>query len=315
MGEAKRRRAAISRDGAIPDDIKHDIAKVVRSITWELVDDNGGGSGGMCFFRAMTGCAVLCYLDFVPRVAMGGMVYRCGPDPRRDVVAFCGPGNVAYTLPDGRVLGHSFIEVGNDIVDFSVGDWRENAATIPDVKLDPDEPDLPPPQWTASPPDFFWAAQKTFSPEPGQHTPDIGRAWYTGFAGEPRNATQASKAFIDHYLPRIDAVIKHGIAFYALRERLSGYVRGEQRRDPANAIAMRYADFMRLLTKEVPPEMRDDVIYVPRIPHNAAEAAAMASMMTIFCDMTGPPDQAQPRTYAGYTDDELRRNRPAVIVS
>ena len=55
-----------------------------------------------------------------------------------------------------------------------------------------------------------------------------------------------------------------------------------------------------------------DLVYVPRIPLDAAEADAMLRMMTITVDATQPvpdPSNFDPesalKTYAGYTDQEL----------
>jgi hypothetical protein len=56
-------------------------------------------------------------LNIPCRIALGGLVYRIGPDPVRDVVAFCGPGNVGCMR--GPVLaGHTWLEVGDDVAHF-----------------------------------------------------------------------------------------------------------------------------------------------------------------------------------------------------
>ena len=90
MGEAKRRRAmAQHMANSFADDIKRDIAKTVRSIEWLLPDRR---PAGMCFFRTMFGTITLNRLDIPAKPALGGMIYRAGPDEERDVVAFCGPG-------------------------------------------------------------------------------------------------------------------------------------------------------------------------------------------------------------------------------
>ena len=129
MGEAKRRRAmAQHMANSFPDDIKRDIAKTVRSIEWLLPDRR---PAGMCFFRTMSG--TINRLDIPAKPALGGMIYRAGPDEERDVVAFCGPGN-AGTRIGSSFLGHWFIMSGDDIVDFSVGDWK--ALTAPGMLQD-----------------------------------------------------------------------------------------------------------------------------------------------------------------------------------
>jgi hypothetical protein len=57
------------------------------------------------------------------------------------------------------------------------------------------------------------------------------------------------------------------------------------------------------------------LVYVPRIPTDTNEAAAMLKMTTLLADLTDPTDpEGSIRTYAGYTDDELRRGKPVVMV-
>jgi hypothetical protein len=75
------------------------------------------------------------------------------------------------------------VRSGHDVVDFSVGDWRREAT--PDMLLDlgPMRDDLGTIQWTVEPPDFFWLAETTVAPIAGQYTPEIGRAYYTGWRG------------------------------------------------------------------------------------------------------------------------------------
>jgi hypothetical protein len=134
----KQRRAEASRtrkaeqslptwSGPVPEDIKRDIAKVVRSV--DLADD--GSDKGGCFFRAMVGWVALMLLGIAAKPALGGMVYRAGPDEYSDVVAFCGEGNVGRQLPDSDagLLGHFFLVSGNNLVDFSVRDWKEQSRT------------------------------------------------------------------------------------------------------------------------------------------------------------------------------------------
>ena len=103
---------------SLPNDLRADIAKTVRNV--DLIN----GSGGLCFFRSLIGIEFLRLLGIPATLTLGGMVYRVGPDPRRDVVAFCGPGNVGQFISGQGILGHYWIESGSDVIDFSVGDWR-----------------------------------------------------------------------------------------------------------------------------------------------------------------------------------------------
>jgi hypothetical protein len=72
---------------AVPEDLKIDIAKTVRTVDWRQVIPDGG----LCFWRNMTGVYVLTELDIPARLQSGGMIFRTGPDEVRDALAFCGP--------------------------------------------------------------------------------------------------------------------------------------------------------------------------------------------------------------------------------
>jgi hypothetical protein len=153
----------------IPDDLRADIAASIRS--FHMMSDEGG----LCMFRTVIGYRFLCHLGIPARIAFGGMVYRVGPHPERDVVSFCGPGNVGQLHPDGGMLGHCWIENGDDVLDFSVGDWR---TCCPE-----DELILGPVQWEIEPPEYFWLPKNSVNAIAGQHIPELGRAYYTGWRG------------------------------------------------------------------------------------------------------------------------------------
>ena len=191
----------------IPDDIKTDIAKIVRSIGYAGVD------GGQCFYRAVAGAATMSLLDLPVDMVFGGMVYRAGPDPMRDVVAFCGPGNLGTRTSTG-ILGHYFLTYGDEVVDFSAGDWM--TTKYPEHPLD----EVGKIQWTAPPPRFFWQSEASLRPDATAKTPELGHAWYTG----AHNAPPASADLLDdirkitkEMVPFISHEIKEE---YALRERL-----------------------------------------------------------------------------------------------
>jgi hypothetical protein len=200
----------------IPVDVKTDIAKVVRSVDWRPTIPEGG----LCFFRAVTGWLVLTDLEIPATPALGGMVYRAGLDEQRDVLTFCGPGNVGCTI-HGRFLGHYWVLSGNDFVDFSVGDWKENAYGLEEY-CPPGMQPLDPIQWTAPElPAFFWADRSLFAST--GHTPSLGKAWYTGFAGGSRTSDKFMKQ-IDDFIPTLRAARKGHLLkayeYYALKERL-----------------------------------------------------------------------------------------------
>lgn len=168
MGEAKRRNSIIQ---DIPPARRADIAHVVRS--FEMVT----GRGGTCSFRACLGHHVLNRLGIRSTIVFGAMLYRAGPHPMRDVVAFCGPGN----KPLAGVLAHCWLHCGNDLIDFSVGDWQPQASRVVDSAFDrlPTGETLEPIQWTAPAlPDFWWRPRSSFDPWQPTGEPKLGEAWY-----------------------------------------------------------------------------------------------------------------------------------------
>jgi hypothetical protein len=136
--------------------------------------------GGTCAFRALCGQMVLSWRGVRSRLVWGGMLYRAGPDEISDVVAYVGPGNAAlWRVPGTGSIAHAWLEVGADLVDFSPGDWREKPALVLDNELDLllNGVPLPPIQWTALPPDYFWQSKASLTdPWRPVRTPDLGQA-------------------------------------------------------------------------------------------------------------------------------------------
>ena len=162
----------------IPDDLRRDIAQTVRDVEFD-----SGTPGGRCFYRAIIGRKFLRSLGIAGDLCLGGMVYRAGSDPERDIVEFCGPGGVGQMI-DGKLMGHYWIEHGHDIIDFSAGDWRGDMIPELEINLDPDDSsDLGPIQWDVEPPECLWLPSKGAKPIRGEPTPPVGRAYYTGWAG------------------------------------------------------------------------------------------------------------------------------------
>ena len=81
----------------LPPSVKNDIAKVVRSLEWKAKDQEAG----FCMFRTMTGLTVLTMLGIPSTLIRGAMLFRAGPDQRRDMVAFCGPDNRSIACHPG----------------------------------------------------------------------------------------------------------------------------------------------------------------------------------------------------------------------
>jgi len=230
LGKDAKKKIAMSTTSTIvlPDDIKHDIAKTVRSIEWTVFDVDGTAvDGGMCFYRAASGAVTLHLLDIWAKPALGGMVYRAGPDEYRDVVAFCGPGNVGtIKTAEHHMLGHYFVVSGDDIIDFSVGDWKETitAGKMSEVMVPGVDP-LGAIQWTAPPlPEFFWAPRARFEPVPEMRTPELGQAWYTGFASpQPSDAQSHFETLLKDAEPSLKRIVPHvrrAFEHYALKKRV-----------------------------------------------------------------------------------------------
>jgi hypothetical protein len=177
MGEAKRRRLAAAKILALPDDIKSDIAGIVAMFWFH---ETGGGN---CIPRAIIGDAVLQACGLPSRLTEGGMLYRAGADPRRDTLRFCLPNNLGG-LYQGCVVGHAWLEVDNQIVDFSLDDWADDAAEIYASTTDPDDLALGPVEWLAPVPTYLWQpAAPLKSAWRGTDEPGLGGLWYGGWTG------------------------------------------------------------------------------------------------------------------------------------
>jgi hypothetical protein len=163
---------------AVPDDIKTDIARAARPIKFT------GAIGGDCLLRAGIGYVALGLLGFGPQFCVGSLLFRAGPDPLRDTLAFCGPGNAGQMIDD-HFIGHVWLEMDGELIDFSCGDWRhlDARAELLVVAMA-----LPPVRWQAQPPTFIWACSKT-----GNRTAHpLGELWYGPWTGtRPYNFTDA----------------------------------------------------------------------------------------------------------------------------
>jgi hypothetical protein len=175
MGEAKRRKLLAQRYST--PEHRADIARVVRSVDLET-------GGGVCVFRAVMGQRVLAWLGIRSTVVMGAMLYRAGPDEIRDTLAFCGPGNGPAMTDDG-MGAHCWLHAGEDLIDFSVGDWQQQSEAgyfQEGNPLDaaPSGEQLGPIQWTVPRlPEFWWQPHASLT-EPWHPigTPELGAAWY-----------------------------------------------------------------------------------------------------------------------------------------
>jgi hypothetical protein len=101
--------------------------------------------------------------------------------------------------------------------------------------------------------------------------------------------------------------------------------------DPQDAVCIPYRDLLALAGRRIeqidpavsptrdlsisettiPETAIPETVYVPRIPIDAAEADAMLRMTTLVADATDPA--MPPRTYAGYTREELSGGESGVL--
>lgn len=190
----------------IPVDVRDDIATCVRSYT--VIAAAGRGH---CMYRARIGYEMLNYLGIPAQIALGGLVYRVGLDEKRDVVAFCGPGNVGMIHPQFGILGHCWLMSGADLIDFSVGDWRNQRPEDEDL--------LGPLQWSITPPSYFWLPRTSVEPKGRVWTPAIGSAIYTGWVG-PSPVSSVEEIGEQLNFERVRLFLAKMAAEYHLKERL-----------------------------------------------------------------------------------------------
>ena len=226
--EARLRKDAAEKFSGLPQDIKDDIAAVVRAVSYTT-------GGGTCMFRAFTGGMALQAAGIEADRVVGGMLYRVGPDPMRDVVAFYSPGNFGC-IRDGRFLGHSWLRVGDDLVDFSVGDWRKENELLGTAHRRRAGRAA---TWTIEPPDYFWAPWADFMPpvpaviagKIGKiWTPDIGRAVYPGFNGsdaDRRQLAEPNDTMMELLQLALPAIIEQAKRF-ELRQRVDAWQKTQQ---------------------------------------------------------------------------------------
>jgi hypothetical protein len=216
----------------IPDDIKDDIAMVVQSYVLPF--------RGVCFYRAIIGKIVLDVLGIESRICIGSMLHRAGPDPWRDVVAFCGPGNVGCISPGGGFQGHVWLQTDNDRIDFTLVDWRDASGIEEDGILSGDadyglkiaNEQMGAIQWTApSLPDYFWQPIASFpkwkqwtSGSKGDVTPSLGEVWYGGFRGSQTQEANRRFQNITRDLvndPIVIGLLKNNITGFRLKARIA----------------------------------------------------------------------------------------------
>jgi hypothetical protein len=202
------RASARSRNRPVPveisQDIKDDIAEVVRHLTLFA-------AGGTSVQRAFVGHEVLSRLRSAPKLVYGSMLYRAGHDQVRDTMGCCGKRNTGYCI-DGGMLGHVWNEVGNDLIDFSCGDWVDEAqmqASLYPDGLGDSVREVPPPS-------YLWRGSSALKANWREFgSPRLGEFWYGPWHGAKPNMSN------DLSLKVAFGQIDHNLAQFLLRERLN----------------------------------------------------------------------------------------------
>ena len=219
---------------------------------------------------------------------IGALLYRAGADPMRDIVAFCGPGNAGY----GNLF-HSWIELDDHILDFSVGDWRSVAASGTEITFGTQP--LPPVQWTERLPNY-WCRPRTelTGPWRADGTPAPGEAWYGPFNGDPFAMQAMVSELIEDAAPLIAEAVEKVMAKAAAQMGSSRPGRGHgpgrinpiietgelPTSAPAGMIEMMLSEIFELAGISL-GDVPDAVAYVSQRPTTREQARQLLSNMAI----------------------------------
>jgi hypothetical protein len=282
MARARKDMSRADYDPAKDPHVRDGIAKIVRGVDFVFPEEFAGG--GQCLFRALTGLEVMRRCNIEARLHAGSLLYRVGPDPMRDVVAFCGPDNAGFTSEAGACF-HIWLDAGDDIVDFSVGDWPSLQVELTRLGA----PELGPIQWTIlKPPEYWWKPRATNNWR-STGTAPLGEAWYGPFNADPFAVQQAIKKAQRNFGPRIadavDRIFQPGnIAERPLSPTCDPAII-ETATIPQGYQRTTVSEIFRIAGAAGPAEMRDAEAYVTEMPATPEAAIALLKNMTI----TVPP--------------------------
>jgi len=191
MGEVKRRREALNAP-ELTTELKQQIANVVRSVT--LITSQ---TGGMCLFRALSGHVALTALGFQSSLMYGGCLFPAAPGDL-NILSMGGPGGIGMLSEDGMLIGHVWLKVGTDLVDFSAGDWHVQSDEMTEEYF----PDLPLIDWQIEPPPFVWEKMNNVyftAPVSDFDVLTLGKPRYCAFLRDHAEMLRnRQKAWVDH---------------------------------------------------------------------------------------------------------------------
>jgi hypothetical protein len=281
-------------DRSADPDVRKGIAITTRAVDFKMPNDLKGG--GACLFRSLVALEAMRRCKIDGQIEIGSMLYRVGPDPYRDVVAFCGPSNAGIHTDVGALF-HVWISVNSCIADFSVGDWRA-LADRRDLELAlPGAPDLGPIQWTIpDPPNYWWRPRAELTGRwSATGTPELGEVWYGPYNGDPLQVHQIineTREDIGEKIERaVDEVMNRAAQQMGL-ERPNHIPAGYQRINPTlvqTEIAkpppgyqrIMLSDLLRIVGTEIDDDFHDAVTYVSHIPQTRDEVMELLKNMTI----------------------------------
>ena len=171
------------------------IARIVRSFRFYIA--------GACLARALIGQAVLDRLGIASELVAGSLLYRVGKHRRRDTWRLALPDINLGGMFDGYIRGHVWIEVGEDIVDFSSGDWIVDANNMYEADTTGEEQKLGRIDWLVQPPNYIWTSkQKLTSGWKRIGFPKLGEIWYGDWIGR-------EKIDLSVYDPLVDRTMEY----------------------------------------------------------------------------------------------------------
>jgi hypothetical protein len=185
-----------------------DIAKIVRKFGIRV---NGDLDNGNCLFRAALAQNVLKECGILSTIKVGGVLARVGSHRERDVLRFALPSNYGGYF-DGYLVGHVWNRVGDDLIDFSVGDWAQCDGLVSGNDV------LGVPHWAVSCPSFIWKSVRTLPKWRSTGVPSLGDVWYCPW-GDWRPPPELDGEELQQ-IQRCDKIVAALVANARIRERL-----------------------------------------------------------------------------------------------
>jgi hypothetical protein len=270
-------------------EVRNGLANMIGAVDFVYADGRDASGYGHCLQRSLIAVEVLRRSNIDCQLEIGSMLYRVGPDPIRDVIAFCGPGNAGIVLNDKSALFHAWISVEDCIADFSINEWRSfdirNEVTLPGGT-----PNLGPIQWTITPPKYWWKPRAELTGRwHSTGTPELGEAWYGPFNGDVRIAHEQVKLVSELFGPQITATVDRifeeaarliGIDDIPPRSNKPLWPIIQTESAPPGYQQTTLSEILRIAGDTLPSELQDAVAYVTAMPRTREEAITLLRNMS-----------------------------------